>query len=293
MIDALVAFALLASAITANKIVLCVIPATFFVALRMLAAGILLIGYHWYTATLAPFNQIKKDILNLMAIAAAVTFITSFLKAYALRGMISSKAALIGSLDPFVTACYTYLLFNEKYSSRQWLGIVLGFIGAVIVLLQNCPGAGWLSISYPELAAFAAVCISRFGWIEAQKLLKKDAYSPSNLNGLLMIIGGIYALISAFYLSEITTALHWSWPVIIALAYTIIIGNVVAYSLYGYLLKRHSAMYVSLAGLLIPLFVHFFGPIVIGEPLSAVFFVALGCMFVGLWLFSGKTAIQS
>lgn len=285
MIDALIAFALLASAITANKIVLCAIPATYFVALRMLSAGFLLLIYY-YSAT--EQRIVTKDLSKLCVIAAATTFIPSLLKAYALRELISSKAALLGALDPFVTALYAFVLWGEHLNKRQWFGIMLGFLSicsmSVIHACQTTAHA-WLFFSYGELAALAAVFVSRAGWIGAQGLLKAERYTPPFLNGVLMILGGCYALISAFFAGEIV-AVVWSWPVFLALSYTIIVGNIIAYSLYGYLLKRHSVTYVALASLLIPLFVHLYGPIIIGEPLSLTFFVAFTFMLGGLYIFT-------
>lgn len=285
MLDAFIVFALLASAITANKIVLCALPATYFVALRMLIAGCLLYGYCILTSV---ERIVSKDLMKLASIAAATTFIPSLLKAYALRQLISSKAALLGALDPFVTALYAYILWKEQLGRNQWLGIAIGFLSVVIVsIMQECGPIDrtWLFFSSGELAALAAVFISRAGWIGAQSLLKAERYSPPFLNSLLMILGGCYALFSAHLAGEIV-AVSWTLSLVIALAYTIIIGNIIAYSLYGYLLKAHTVTYVALASLLVPIFVHLYGPIIVGEPLSPIFFAACGSMLIALYIFT-------
>lgn len=296
MIDAVIAFALLASAISANKLVLCAMPATLFVAVRMLSAGALLLLYTAWKDTKLTYQDLKRDFFKIIIIAITTNFIPSLLKAYALKGLASSKAALLGSLDPFVTALYGFMLFGERLSRKQWLGILVGFMGAfILIITTSCTEESlraWWIFSYPELAALSAVAVSRLGWIEAQKLLKAERFKPTELNGFTMVAGGFYALGSAWYAGQITPV-AWTMPVVCALIYTIVVGNVIAYSLYGYLLKRHSSTYVSLAGLMIPLFVHCYGPVVLGEPLSPIFFCSLGCMFFGLWLFSGKTGIQS
>jgi drug/metabolite transporter (DMT)-like permease len=291
MIDAIIAFSLLASAITANKLALCAFPATFFVAIRMLIAGICLTCYGIFMHRLS-WKRIRYDIIKIMLIAIATTFVPSLLKAYALRGLTSSKAALFGSLDPFVTALYAYFLWNEKLSYRQWLGIFFGFSATLLLIaLTTCeqPIAAWITISWPEIAALAAVFISRYGWIEAQAILKTKEYKPAELNGLLMCAGGLYALIGSYFAGQIyNNPTLWSTPVLIAIGYTIIVGNIIAYTLYGYLLKNHSATYVSLASLLVPLCVHFYGFFILAEPFSPIFFVSLGLMFCGMVLFSGR-----
>lgn len=204
--------------------------------------------------------------------------------------MISSKAAFLGSLDPFITAFYAYILWNERLRFSQIMGIVLGFIGTSLVLFMNSPNEQtftvWWGFAAPEFAALAAVFILRYGWIWAQKLLKAERYMPSELNGLMMFIGGIYALLASMYLHECDfCTIPFTWQFFALFGYTVIVGNIIAYTLYAYSLKHYNVTLVSLAGLSVPLFVHLYGPIVLGEKLSVVFFVALIIMGAGLALF--------
>lgn len=142
-------------------------------------------------------------------------------------------------------------------------------------------------ISYPELAALAAVALSRYGWILAQNLLKKERYAPAELNGLMMIIGGMYAAGTSFYsqtYKDLSVAL-FTPKVLILLAYTIIIGNMLGYTLLGKSLKKYSSTFISLTGFCVPLFVQFFGSLFIHEPISWHFFAALGITVAGILLF--------
>lgn len=142
--------------------------------------------------------------------------------------------------------------------------------------------------SYPELAALAAVAISRYGWILAQIMLKQERYSPAELNGLMMIIGGCYAFITSWHTQsyQTITTLSLTPTFFLLMAYTIIVGNIFGYTLLGFSLKRHSPTLIALTGFSVPLFVQLFGYLFLQEPLSWHFFIALAITAAGVLLFS-------
>ena len=268
MIQVLFGFFLLATAIVANKVLLAVVPPLWLVGIRMLSAGVLLLLLsRWRTGN---WRWHKRDITSLLVIALLTTFIPSFCKAYALKFLPSSKAAFIGSLDPFVTAMYAWLLWSEVLSMRKVFGILLGFIGSLIIcfngtLFSQDTFFAFLCFALPEIAAFIAVLVSRYGWIMVQHHLKRDNYQPIHLNGLIMVLSGLVALpLSWLKEDSFYTVTQLNSTQIGFLLYTIIVGNVIAYTMYAYFLKKYSASFVSLAGFSIPFFVTLLGVIGLG-----------------------------
>ncbi|HAU30193.1 TPA: hypothetical protein DCW54_00970 [Candidatus Dependentiae bacterium] len=283
-------YAFFASAISVNKLVLFSLPAFFFVGIRMLFSGITLLFFHVPNSKNIQKSNLRTDMANLLLIAALTTFIPSCLKAFGMQQLNSSHATLFGSLDPFVTAIYAYFLWGERINIRQFLGMCIAFLGIVFLITITNPTTPsfftprWLSI--PEIATIVSMIISRYGWIRAQRILKNERYKPTELNGILMTISGIYAL-SFSLLTE-----NWHriiWPTNPAfygvLAYAIFVGNIIGYSVYGALLKKYPITLLSLCGLSVPLFVHLFGPLIVGEPLSPYFLVALALVAAGTWIF--------
>ncbi len=290
MYNVFIGFALLASGMTANKYLLGFISPTLFVALRMSLSGLLLILLNIYQSPRLRFHHIKFDIPTFLVIAFCTTFIPSALKAYALKNLVSSKFAFLGSLDPFITAIYAYLLFGEKLTINKILGTIIGFSGMLVLLFTTAPAEAsmkaWWIFSYPELAALAAVVISRYGWLMAQKLLKDERYLPSELNGLIMMAGGFYAWLAAVFMHECTLCeLPMTFKFWAVFAWTIIAGNIIAYTLYSSYLKKYSATFVSLAGLSIPFFVYLYGPFFLQENFSLSFLIAFIITVFGLFLF--------
>lgn len=288
MIDFVIPFFFLATGITANKLILKVWNPGLLVGVRMILAGIALLAVAFYKKRLNLLMRIKKEWLYLLALAAFANFIPAILKAYALKNTLSSKVALIGSLDPFLTALYMYFLFHEQLNTKKWLGILLGFTGSIVLILaHNSVGTHELfgSFSLAELAAFGTICFSRFGWIKIQQLLKTGVFNIKEINGICMFLGGIYSLTSTFIFTPGAFSAATDWKTLGILGYTIVGGNIIGYSLYSRLLKHHSATFVALAGFTMPLFIYVLGWLVVGEPLYPSFIVASAITFTGLLIF--------
>lgn len=301
------AYVLLASGISANKVILFALSPEFLVGIRMALASAFLAGYVYVTqGHIVHWKTLKQFFAGLVVIALCTTFFPANLKAYALAHMPSYKMAYFGTLDPFVAAFYSYVWFKERLSWKQWLGIAIGFCGMMILLLSTSPLEEYMKafsvISYPELAAFIAIIISRLGWIQGQQLLKKEHVTPLQFNVFTMGVSGILCLAMVLLRGTYTIApLSFAdvpllaMPPFVSLSsggqlgllvlYTTFIGNVLGYSIYGYALKRYSATFIALAGFLIPLIVQLLGWLLLGEALSLLFFVSCAVTFLGVLLF--------
>lgn len=307
MILLFLAYAFLASAISTNKIILYAMAPEYLVAIRMLIAALLLGVYAFFARH---HHLIWKHVMHygptIILVALFTTFFPSNLKAYALANMPSSKMAFFGTLDPFVAAFYSYVVYGERLTIKKWLGIGLGFAGMMVLIFGSSPLEEQLKafsvVSYPELAAFWAIVLSRLGWIGAQQLLKKELFSPIQFNILTMSIGGALSLATAVLRNQTAITSLALAPLMILknppfsffdptsqligfLSYTIIIGNIFGYTLYASMLKKYSATFIALTSFSIPLFVYALGWLFLGEPLSYLFVIACIITFSGLLLF--------
>lgn len=319
MFDVFLGFAFLASATMANKYALYNLTPTFMVAIRMLGAGLILFFYYRKKTHRLSFAYYKKDLLALVGISLLTLFIPSVCKAYALKHMLASKASFFGSLDPFVTAIYAYLFFKETLSFKKIIGILLGFTGMIVILVSRAPSSeqalkAFSVFSYPEIAALIAMAVGRLGWLFVQKLIRNERYTGAELNGLLMTLSGIIALVIPFigvllsfvlnmvapsvasHVSLYTwadaltifnvntdTAVSISWMIVLII-YTVIVGNVIGYTMYANFLKHHSITFISLAGFSVPMYTYLFDAL-LGNPISPSFLLAAAITFTGLMIF--------
>ncbi len=100
------------------------------------------------------------------------------------KGMPTSITALIVTLQPILTNALAGLILNEKISLKQWIGILTGFTGTVIVLGfdmgSNLPIIGVAS----SFIALFAITISTL-W---QKKLSNNL--PLSVSNMYQAIGG-------------------------------------------------------------------------------------------------------
>ena len=289
MVLVFLSYALLASGIVTNKILLQIVPPTLLVGIRMLAAGMILLATYFRSHRLH-WRYLKEDAYILTIITLFTTLIPALLKAFALKYLVASKAALIGSIDPFVTALYVWILWHEKLSLTKLVGILIGLSGVTFSIVAT--GSiketmlGWAVFSLPEMAQIAAIFFGRYGWILVQDLLRKHRYMPAEINGITMLSSGLIALIYSVTTEPIALlAPCCPWKLAGLMAYTTIFGTVFGYTVYATMLKRHNATFMSLAGFSIPLFVSLLGWVFLNEKITLNFLIAAFLIFIGLIVF--------
>lgn len=289
----LLVYMLFASTFTIGKAVLTLVAPIFFIGIRMTIAGILLLGYYAFIQKRS--MRVAKEHLWLFALITLfhiyIAYIAEF---WALQYVISSKACLLYNLSPFLTALCTYALFKEKLSIKKIGGLIIGFLGLIPILITSAPkelAAGHLGcISLPEVMLLVSVVSSVWGWLIFKNLITKHGYSPFLINGYAMLAGGSMALITSFCIEGIPQigASSSAAEIVLFIKYTslmIIVANVIAYNLYGYLLHIYSPTLLSFFGFTTPLFTALYGFIFLDESISGAFILSVLTVSLGLYLF--------
>lgn len=291
-------YMLFASTFTIGKIVLSYLNPIFFIGLRMSLGGLILLSYLYVFRREKFF--IKKEHLKLfLQITVFHIYIAYVFEFWALKYMTSFKTAFIYNLSPFISSIFAYLFLSEKMNLKKVVGLLIGFLGIFIVLANGeSPGeigkqAFWF-FSWPEISLLVAVFSAVYGWVIFKKISKTGGYSPLMINGFGMITGGFLAFMTSFLTERsIATAAKplnsWAvFDIFACLGYTlllIIIANVIAYNLYGHLLKKYSITFLSFAGFICPLAAALFGNIFLGELPTLGFFLAVAVVASGLYIF--------
>jgi len=312
MVAIFVCFMLFASGIFVNKLILATLSPSMLSGIRMLISGLIILVLNRRSYQEGAMTRILDTWPTFLAIALFTNFIPTLCKAYAVQNMSAAKAGFLGSLDPFVTALYVYILSAETLSLKKWVGILLGFTGALLLTTMTSPLEATLKtfviFSWPEISAFASVAVSRLGWILFQKQLRTNSFSPVDVNGIVMTLGGIFAFMSiplwqALGSKETFDVMSkLDLRLTLLLAYTIVVGNLIAYNFYAYLLKHNSSTLMSIGGFTIPIYLAFLGYFWLNEPISPILLWA-GCMMLaGVAIFyyddfmkdfSSKKGVQS
>lgn len=260
----------------------------FFTGTRMVLAGIILLIYQYYFHRDQFYVQ-KKNIVPLIKTAVFGIFATNVFEFWGLQYLISAKASFIYNLSPFVSALFSYFYFGEKMTSRKWLALSIGFLGFIPILIMQSPDEASLRhfffISPAELALLIAAVATVLGWISMRRLMLQQ-YTPVMANGVSMLMGGVMALIvSPFFESWHPMPIYNFNYFIGILLIIMLISNFICYNLYGVLLRRYTATFMSFAGFTSPFFAAFFGWLLLGETVSWPFFVSSGIVLISLFLF--------
>lgn len=260
----------------------------FLTGSRMFLAGLIILLFLLLFKR-KDFKIKKSQIFPLILLSLTSVYLTNAFEFWGLQYLTAAKACFIYSLSPFLSAIFSYFQFNEKLTLRKFLGLGVGFIGFIPVLLSQSGSeellGGFSFFSWAEVALMIATVTSVYGWVLLRKLGKDEGMSPLMANGTSMTLGGLFALIHSLIIDQ------WA-PVPInnyfgffqGILLMIIVSNLICYNLYGWLLKRFTATFLSFVGLMTPLFAAFFGWVYLGETVSWTFFLSVGIISFGLWL---------
>lgn len=282
-------YAIWSTVFSLGKMALEVSPPLFLTGSRFLFAGLLFLGY-LTIRNRGAFKITPKQFFLICALAVFGTYLTNAFEFWSLQHLTAAKTCFIYSLCPFFSAFFSYIHFQEKMNARKWLGLGVGFAGIIPVLAMQKGAEELVSslsfISWPELAMVGASICTVYGWILLRLLLQSHV-SILMANGASMLIGGMIALAHS-YLSETWAPLpvassHFG-AFIQGVLIMILISNIFGFNLYGFLLKKFTATFLSFMGLLSPIFASLSSWLILGEPPSPIIFLSTAIVSIGAWL---------
>ena len=192
------------------------------------------------------------------------------------RGLPTGIAALIVTLQPILTNILAGPFLNEKIKFKQWLGVLLGFIGASLVLGfdigSNLPTIGVISAFVSLIAVTAATL-----W---QKKLSNNL--PLSVNNMYQAIGG--CLFNVLLILTIAKPfINFSMTFVIAMSHQIFLISFGAFTILMYLIKNNSASKTVTLFFLVPPTSAFMAFFFLNENLSNI--DILGFLIVSLGVF--------
>ena len=255
------------------------IPPLIQSSVRSLIAA-LLVGA-WTQARGIPL--FKRDGTLWAGILAGILFALEFLLIY--RGLVwttATRGVLFLYLAPFfVVIGSRWLVPGDHFHLSQWLGLLLSFVGIVIAFGLPTPAANPRQVLGDLMlvggaAAWAATTLtikaSALNRISAEKTLLYQLVVSAPVLGLGAIVS-----------SERITAMP-SAVALGAFAYQTIYVVSITFTIWFALVVRYSAARLSVFTFLAPLFGVAAGHLVLGEPLTPAFAVAVALVAAGLLL---------
>ena len=197
------------------------------------------------------------------------------------KGFPVGITALIVCLQPILTAILAGPLLNEAVTWRQWIGIILGFLGTLIVLGfdggKELPVVGIVA-SFIALAAVTAGTL----W---QKTLSED---------LPLSVSNTYQAFSASCFHLIVALALGDWFINLTLGFVLSMGWQIlavsfgAFTILMYLIKNDSASKTATLFFLVPPVSVFMAWIFINENITIADFIGLLIATLGVYIATRK-----
>jgi drug/metabolite transporter (DMT)-like permease len=263
----------------------------FLTGVRMLLGGVLLVVYAHVINKQSPQSAWnKKFLLLLLGLSFLNIFFTNLLQFWALNYLSAGKAIFIFNTAPFISAVLSYFLYNEKMTTKKVIALGIAFIGFLPIILSSSgiaqPHAQNIPYGLPEIALVIGAIASVCGWLVMKKILQVSPISVPMINGLSMLIGGIFFFPASYFIEGPQWNTVTNIPYLSLLIFILIIANnVVAYNCYGYFLKYLSATLLFLVSFTNPLFAVIFGWLFLGEPIGISFLITSVIVSIGLWMY--------
>ena len=149
-------------------------------------------------------------------------------------GMPTGIAALIVTLQPVLTNALSGPILNERVTGKQWIGVLLGFIGAALVLGldvgSDIPFLGLVA----TIVALIAITTSTI-W---QKKLSNNL--PLPVSNFYQAVGGcLFHILIIILFTE--PYINFTKTFIIAMSHQIFLVSFGAFTILMYLIKNNSA----------------------------------------------------
>ena len=193
------------------------------------------------------------------------------------KGMPTGIAALIVTLQPILTNALSGPILNEKVTIKQWIGVLLGFTGAAIVLGldvgSDIPMMGLVA----TIISLIAITSSTI-W---QKKLSNNL--PLSVSNMYQAIGGItfHLLVIIFFAKPY---IDFSQTFIIAMSHQILLVSFGAFTILMYLIKNNSASKTVSIFFLIPATSAFMAWIFLNESLTSLDLVGFLITTIGVYI---------
>lgn len=214
--------------------------------------------------------------------------VPAFLFAFSMTRINSSITGVINSLSPLFTMLTGILFFNQVLVKEKTTGVVIGFVGAALLILLKPDGKFNGDMIWAILPVVATFCYGLSGNIVKERLSQS---SSLYLTALAMLMVGTPCLVASFYLGIPAKIVHveGGFNALAYVAFLAVFGTFIAWMMYYRLVQRTDALFASSVTYLIPVVAVAWG-IYDGEQFSVFQLMGMVLILIGVWFVSRKVS---
>lgn len=271
------------------KIGLADLPPFTFAGIRFLLAFLILAAL--VTARRARWPRSGRE-WTLIAVVGVLQFVLNYgLVFWGEQHISSGLAAVLQSTFPaFGLVIAHFYLPQERMTSGRVVGVLLGVFGVAVIFSDQLSIAGSMA-----LLGSVALVLSAFFGSYGNVLVK--AYSgkidPQVLAAGQMVFGLVPLLAIGIATEGNPLHFHWTTMAVVSLLYLVVVGSVVAFALYYWLLRNMDVTNTMLIALVTPVVAVILGMIVLHEKLNWRLLAGGACIISGIGMIVLRRRRQS
>ena len=197
-------------------------------------------------------------------------------------GLPTGIVALIVTLQPILTNIFAGYMLNENVSINQWIGVVMGFVGTVLVIGfdvgKSLPLEGIIS----TVIALLAITISTI-W---QKKVSNNI--PLAVNNMYQAIGAVlfHLIIIVFIFKKPFLKINIQF--LLAMSHQIFLVSLGAFSILMFLIKKNSASKTISLFFLIPIVTASMAWLFLNEDLTVIDLIGFIIASIGVFIATSR-----
>ena len=266
------------------KVALDYSPPLLYAGMRTLLGGLLL------ALTLLPQwkkIQWKRNWYIYVTVAFFNTIIFNGVQTIGLQYLPSGLFSVIVYLQPVLVVLIAWLWLKESLSTIKIVGLMIGFLGVVLVCLDGISG----KISY---IGITLALITAIGWAFGVVFVKKTSTQVHGLwlVALQSIIGGSFLTGSGLAVENMSKIV-WNSSYIFCLIFGSIFSMALATAVYFKLMSSGEASKVGSFTFLVPLIAVGIGTIFLGEPFTISLLEGMVLILLSIYLINRQSSTKA
>ena len=228
-------------------------------------------------------NFIYKYFNLLFILGLSGTTIPFFLISWAQQTISSSETGILIGFMPLFTVLGSHYLFKyEKLTANKILGFIVGFLGLLILLLNNNENINFFNNIYSKIA----VIISAFFYALNALLVKKiNDIEVIPLSAVVMIFSTVQLIFLSFFSDEIYLLESEIYPdALISIIILSILSTAFATVLYYKIIQNYGPNFLSLVNYPIPVFAFFAGIVFLKEQFNFYSILSLFLVIISIYI---------
>jgi len=257
------------------------IPPFAMVAIRFALAGLAMLALVAIFARDALRSLTRAQIRDQAIVGLALNVGGLGVTSFGEQTIPSGITALLIALLPIWVAVIGRVVYKDHIAPLSILGIAVGIIGVVILISPDAGDAGL------DPLGLACILFSPLSWGGGSIWSQRRAATPADSRvavAIQMLAGSIGGAIIATLLGEWNSVQFGALggDVIFALAYLIVVGSLIAYNVYTWLLRVAPFGLVSTYAYVNPVVAVLAGSFILSEPISAQLIAGGAIVVVGV-----------